>query len=767
MKPMSEINNRSAMGKLRPSWKRQSVVYRWMILIIFNLATVALAQSNLRLMGQVFDARSGTPLDGALIRVENSYLHALSDEDGFFFIENIQPGWYDISVQRMGYRSAYLENLSIAADQPQKIQVGLQPEPLAGDSVLVIASAREENETLSGDKIVLGEKELEPYRSLGVAQVLHQVAGVQVESSGGAGSRTLIKIHGGRANQVLVMLDGQRLNNPQTGEVDLSMIPLAQIERIEIVRQGNAALSGDAAFQGVVAFFTRTRVQGTKVRFRAGGGSFSTYHGGGTIENAFGSAGISGNYRQMYSRQNFPYFYEGEKHIRRNAWFRNRKFFAKLYYRGLRNRFSLLYTGRQADRGLPSTPFNEQLPADDSLPFTPSLHETVHALQFRHQLLWSPGLLLKTNVAYHALSQLFANDNPVVSRKERYRTQQNNLVLQGNTEVHFQLHSYLEGNIGITFLQEELDQQNVLYPPGSIGRKERVSRGMFAGFILKSPALLGLFRSVQLHPAIRYQKIFARKGDWFPFLGMSLMPAFFPRLTLSANISRAVRYPDFNSLFWVGDARAQGNPALLPEESRSRNLSIRYFPQNAWLPQVSLFYYLQKIDHLIFWHRRFDGVWEPHNEDRVEKRGWDLQLRQSLFPGHVRFQAAYSFIKARNKKADPVLFNKRLVFVPEHSVNLSLLMSLGNWHSTVVYRAVSSRETVASNSRGTQIPPYSLWNFLLTYRRQFGRFETDFDFVVKNITGENYQLISGYPMPGRIFQFNIQFYFNLKQIGVS
>ena len=754
-------------GRLFCRGRKKWGIWRWTFLCFLSLATTLFAQGNLRLTGQIFDVRSGTPLNGALIQVENSYLYALSDEDGFFFLENIEPGQYDISIERIGYHKTYLRNVRISADQPRKIQVALQPEPIAGDSVLVIANAWQSDDAFSGDKIILGKRELENYRSLGVAQVLQQVAGVQVERAGSDGSRTLIKIHGGRANQVLVLLDGQRLNNPQTGEVDLSVIPLAQIERIEIVRQGNAALSGDAAFDGLVAFFTRARVHGTKVRFSAGGGSFSTYHGGGTIENAFGSAGILGNYRQMYSRQNFPYFYEGGKHIRRNAWLRNRKLFAKLYYRGLRNRFSLLYTGRQANRGLPSTPFNEQLPADDSVPFTPSLHETVNALQFQHQLFWSARLFLKTNIAYHTLSQLFANDNPVVSRKARYRTQQNNSVLQGNAEAQFQLHSYLEGNIGITVLREALDQQNLLYPPASIGGKARVFRGIFAGFILKSPSIASLLRSIQLHPAIRYQKVFDRKGAWFPFLGMSLVPAFFHRLTLSANISRAVRYPDFNSLFWVGDARAQGNPALLPEENRSRNLSIRYFPQKVWLPQVSWFYYLQKIDHLIFWHRRFDGVWEPRNEDRVEKRGWDLQLRQSLFPEYVYFQAAYSFIQARNKKNDPVLFDKRLVFIPEHSVNLSLLIGLGNWHAVVIYRAVSSRETVVSNSRGTQIPPYDLWNFSLNYKQHFGRFETDFDFMVKNITNENYQLISGYPMPGREFQFNIQFHFNAKQKGAS
>ena len=214
-------------GRLFCRGRKKWGILRWTFLCFLSLATTLFAQGNLRLTGQIFDVRSGTPLNGALIQVENSYLYALSDEDGFFFLENIEPGQYNISIERIGYHKTYLRNVRISADQPRKIQVALQPEPIAGDSVLVIANAWQSDDAFSGDKIILGKRELENYRSLGVAQVLQQVAGVQVERAGSDGSRTLIKIHGGRANQVLVLLDGQRLNNPQTGEVDLSVIPLA------------------------------------------------------------------------------------------------------------------------------------------------------------------------------------------------------------------------------------------------------------------------------------------------------------------------------------------------------------------------------------------------------------------------------------------------------------------------------------------------------------------------------------------------------------
>ena len=104
---------------------------------------------------------------------------------------------------------------------------------------------------------------------------------------------------------------------------------------------------------------------------------------------------------------------------------------------------------------------------------------------------------------------------------------------------------------------------------------------------------------------------------------------------------------------------------------------------------------------------------------------------------------------ALNKKDDPVLYNKKLIFVPEHTVNLSLSTNIKNLSTRVIYRYVSERETVISNSDGTQILPYSIWDVFLGYNFCIKMVDSKINLVMKNLTREDYQLIFGYPMPGR------------------
>ena len=85
-----------------------------------------------------------------------------------------------------------------------------------------------------------------------LAGLLDQVAGVQVLENGYAGSVRTAKVRGGSGGHVVVVVDGVRLNDARTGSVDLSAIPLAGVDRVELLRSGASALYGSDAIAGVV-----------------------------------------------------------------------------------------------------------------------------------------------------------------------------------------------------------------------------------------------------------------------------------------------------------------------------------------------------------------------------------------------------------------------------------------------------------------------------------------------------------------------------------
>jgi vitamin B12 transporter len=85
---------------------------------------------------------------------------------------------------------------------------------------------------------------------------LRSVPGFEVQSLG-AGATPSIFVRGGNSNQVLILVDGQRVGSSFSGLSALQHIPVAQIDRIEIVRGPAASLYGADAMSGVIQIFTK------------------------------------------------------------------------------------------------------------------------------------------------------------------------------------------------------------------------------------------------------------------------------------------------------------------------------------------------------------------------------------------------------------------------------------------------------------------------------------------------------------------------------
>ncbi|HXZ86737.1 MAG TPA: TonB-dependent receptor plug domain-containing protein, partial [Myxococcota bacterium] len=90
-----------------------------------------------------------------------------------------------------------------------------------------------------------------------VEELLEQVPGVDVRRFGGLGAYSTASIRGSKSEQVLVLLDGVRLNEAERGGVDLSTLPLRQVERIEVLPGAGAQRWGSDAVGGVISITTR------------------------------------------------------------------------------------------------------------------------------------------------------------------------------------------------------------------------------------------------------------------------------------------------------------------------------------------------------------------------------------------------------------------------------------------------------------------------------------------------------------------------------
>ena len=155
---------------------------------------------------------------------------------------------------------------------------------------------------------VIDREQIERSVSSNLLDLLRSQAGLQIRDTMGDGNRAAISLRGfgdNATNNTLVLVDGRRLNQPTLSGPDLNSVPLANIERIEIIRGTGTVLYGDQAVGGVVNIITRTPMSNEAYLkavhgshdLKAYRGHIHQQLGGGFSLYASGESRTSDNYR--------------------------------------------------------------------------------------------------------------------------------------------------------------------------------------------------------------------------------------------------------------------------------------------------------------------------------------------------------------------------------------------------------------------------------------------------------------------------------------
>ena len=130
--------------------------------------------------------------------------------------------------------------------------------PAAGDTVVVTAtrSPLPLSQVLA-DMSVLERDAIERSGASCVADLLARLPGVEFSRNGGPGSVTSVFVRGGESRHTAVFIDGVRVDSQATGGAMWEMLPVEQVERIELLRGPAAAVYGSDAVAGVVQIITR------------------------------------------------------------------------------------------------------------------------------------------------------------------------------------------------------------------------------------------------------------------------------------------------------------------------------------------------------------------------------------------------------------------------------------------------------------------------------------------------------------------------------
>ncbi|HAK56517.1 MAG: TonB-dependent receptor [Vicinamibacterales bacterium] len=192
----------------------------------------------------------------------------------------LAAGRYEVRASVPGFRSDVVP-LDVGADDLLRITIALRVSAIE-ESVVVSASPVDRPLSRTPDSVtVIDADELRAHQVETVSDALRLVPGLTVTQSGGRGGVTSLFPRGGESNFTLVLIDGVRAN-AFGGGFDFAHLPIADIDRIEIVRGPQSALYGSDAIGSVVQIVTR-RGGPTRTAGLVEGGGFGTTRAAGSV----------------------------------------------------------------------------------------------------------------------------------------------------------------------------------------------------------------------------------------------------------------------------------------------------------------------------------------------------------------------------------------------------------------------------------------------------------------------------------------------------
>lgn len=572
-------------------------------------------------------------------------------------------------------------------------------ENIALNDVVVTASRTPQkiSEVLS-DLSVINEEEIRKAGQTSLVELLKTQPGLEISNNGGIGKESDVFIRGANATQTLVLIDGMRVSSATRGTTALQHIPLAQIERVEILRGPASSLYGADAIGGVIQIFTKSAKGAPRFSASIGLGSYGT---------SIADAGVSGRINDTsFSLQAGSIETNGISATRKSSLafnpdhdgYRNQSFSGRLIH----------HFNDNHELGL--TAF-----ITDSKNFFDSGRTTAAAKfdYYNEQTLLNYSIHSKNRFTENWLSTLRVGQSvddltsytrrPTNITKDIFKTDQNQYSWQNDITT----------NIGlITLGVERLEQQ--VNGTTNFAVKQRDIQSWLAGW------QTGFGNSsLQLN---------ARNDDNSQFGNhttgaISYGYQFTPQWRASAGYGTAFNAPTFNQLYFPISATFVGNPTLKPEEARNKEIGLHY---DNGVHRLGAVYYRNNVSNLIVNVGSPRQV--PTNVSEALLTGLTLTYQGTL--AGLRVGASADFQRPEDEATGNLLPRR----AKQHST-LSVAKTIGDWEIGSLIEGSSSRFNNAANT--VEMSGYTLVNVYTNYK-----INTDWSLNarVNNLFDRNYEL---------------------------
>jgi outer membrane cobalamin receptor len=709
------------------------------IFILISIITLS-AQGTGRIFGMIHDQKTGKPVENVSVCLQPVSYGIETGPAGHYDLSGIPAGTYQIVISRIGYHSITDQTITIHDGDIIELNFDLQSMILSDIEGIVITATRSPSlsNTIPASVDLLDRIKLGHQNPQNLAEVLNNVPGLQIKDYGGLGGIKSVSMRGSNAEQVLVLLDGQRLNNPQNGQVDFSTLSATGLDRIEIVHGGNSALYGADAVGGVINLITRkdSEKPGLSGSFSTMLGSFNSRSLEGLLQYQQDKFSTALTYHDLNSTGNYSYAdLNGQKQKRDNNDLFSQDLFArfsldfgKLRYR---QKLNLSYKFYYTERGSPG-PLS--FPSQTSRLYNRT--DQINAWYSRKIL--NPLTELQIQGYAHLGWSRYTNDDYSIHDENSSHTGTDGLEAQIKTilaAVHqmiFGLGTRYDSMTGSDF---SADHRRILY-------YLYIQDDLQYSFDQQSA-----IKSVLIIPALRFDTFSDFGSNFSPKIGSVINFRTTWDIALKGNAGFIYRAPIFNELYWPEDDWSKGNPDLKAESGYDWDIGLRLHPSLPVETGLDITYFQIRMNDLIAWQFQ-DQKYVPQNIDQTLSSGIEFKADLRPVKDVIAINYNYTYLAAINRKTD-----KTLNYRPRHTGNVSLIFSWSGAKCELQSQSVSSRFTDAANTQ--KLAAYTLYNIILSAHYIWGPVEPRISLQINNLQDRQYQIIQDYPLPGREARVNI------------
>ena len=450
---------------------------------------------------------------------------------------------------------------------------------------------------------ILTQDDIAKSAATNLADALQNVAGVDIRRRGVDGMQSDLYIRGGNFDQTLLLIDGVKMDDAQTGHHTMNgILSLENIERIEIIKGPAARIYGQNAFTGAINIVTKSVIENTAA-INLNYGSYNNKKGEATLGKKFNGGDILATAS-----------YQESDGYRFNTDFKNGNIFLKSNFKN----YSLI------------TSFAERKFGANGFYASPAFKDQYE----------------ETQTSLVALSSDYLIGNVIIKRRIYWRRNQDlYLFIRENPSYYRNLHisNKVGGETNVVFNSSlgktgvGLDISRLFFVSNNLGSHQRTA---ITGFIEHRFELLNEKLDITPGVAISSYSDFDTKA--FPGLDMGYRIS--EKVKLYGNIGYTYRVPTFTDLYYVGPT-TQGNADLQAESALAEELGIKFTAANF---QMDVAFFNRKSDNLIDWTKDNEtDKWEARNFSEVVAQGLETNINYQFKIGNYpqKINLGYSFIE--------------------------------------------------------------------------------------------------------------------------